>query len=57
VLGAEALNEPLVGFGPFVIGSHAQILQAIDDFNAGRFGQIRARELPESQRGLIETPA
>jgi hypothetical protein len=57
VLSGEPLNEPVVGYGPFVMTSRAEILQAIEDFNAGRFGQIPPRELPESKRGRVETPA
>ena len=27
----------IVGYGPFVTNSEAEIRQAVDDFNAGRF--------------------
>ena len=57
VLSGEPLDEPVVGYGPFVMTSRAEILQAIEDFNAGRFGQIPPKELPESRRGRVETPA
>jgi hypothetical protein len=36
----EPLNEPIVGHGPFVMNSKAQIAEAIKDFNSGRFGRI-----------------
>ncbi|XAH23224.1 pirin family protein [Xylophilus sp. GW821-FHT01B05] len=39
-LSGEPLNEPVVGHGPFVMNSEAEIHQAIDDFNGGRFGQM-----------------
>jgi redox-sensitive bicupin YhaK (pirin superfamily) len=40
VLAGEPLDEPIVGYGPFVMNSKQQILEAIEDFNSGRFGQM-----------------
>jgi len=40
VLTGEPLNEPVFGYGPFVMTSEAEIRQAISDFNSGRFGQV-----------------
>jgi redox-sensitive bicupin YhaK (pirin superfamily) len=39
VLTGEPLDEPIVGYGPFVMNSEAEIRQAIDDFDAGRFAK------------------
>ncbi|MGH8444147.1 MAG: pirin family protein [Solimonas sp.] len=40
VLSGEPLDEPVVGYGPFVMNSEAEIAEAIADFEAGRFGGI-----------------
>ena len=46
LLSGEPLNEPVVGYGPFVMNSETEISEAIDDFNAGRFGRIPPRTAP-----------
>jgi redox-sensitive bicupin YhaK (pirin superfamily) len=37
LVAAAPLGEPVVRYGPFVMNSRAEIVQAIEDFNAGRF--------------------
>ena len=40
VLTGEPIDEPVVGYGPFVMNSEAEIGHAIVDFNSGRFGRM-----------------
>ena len=40
VLNGQPLNEPVVGHGPFVMNTRAEIQQAIVDYQNGRMGQI-----------------
>jgi redox-sensitive bicupin YhaK (pirin superfamily) len=42
LLRGEPIDEPIVGQGPFVMNSQAEIARAIADFNSGRFGRLSA---------------
>ena len=42
VLSGEPIAEPIVGHGPFVMNTQAEIQKAIGDYNSGRFGTIAA---------------
>ncbi|TVR87731.1 MAG: pirin family protein [Saprospirales bacterium] len=40
VLSGEPLNEPIAAHGPFVMNSREEIIEAIEDFNTGKFGHL-----------------
>jgi quercetin 2,3-dioxygenase len=40
VMSGEPIDEPIVGHGPFVMNSQAEIRQAFEDFQMGRMGGI-----------------
>lgn len=37
VMTGEPIDEPMVGYGPFVMNSEAEIRMAVEEFNSGRF--------------------
>jgi len=45
VLTGSPLNEPIAGYGPFVMNTEDEIRQAFVDYQQGRFGTMPAREL------------
>jgi redox-sensitive bicupin YhaK (pirin superfamily) len=46
LLSGEPIAEPIVGYGPFVMNSRAEIEAAINDFNAGKFGRMPSPDAP-----------
>ncbi len=49
LLGGRPIREPIFHYGPFVMNTREEVVQAVEDFQAGRMGQIPATErLPHS---------
>ncbi len=42
VMSGEPLNEPIVAYGPFLMNTQQEIIDAINDFNRGKFGVLEA---------------
>ncbi|BBZ78907.1 short-chain dehydrogenase [Mycolicibacterium anyangense] len=40
LLGGKPIREPVFHYGPFVMNSKSEIIEALEDFNAGRFGVV-----------------
>ncbi|MBI4498552.1 MAG: pirin family protein [Chloroflexi bacterium] len=45
LLGGHPIREPVAFYGPFVMNTHEEIVQAIQDFRTGRMGTIPATYL------------
>jgi len=48
IMGGRPIREPVAHYGPFVMNTREELMQAFDDFKQGRLGVIPAERLPHT---------
>ncbi|GGK85122.1 hypothetical protein GCM10012284_19300 [Mangrovihabitans endophyticus] len=48
VMGGQPIREPVAHYGPFVMNTRAELVQAFEDYQKGRLGVIPAGRIPHT---------
>jgi redox-sensitive bicupin YhaK (pirin superfamily) len=57
VLGGRPIGEPVAWLGPFVMNTRDEVVQAYEDYQAGRLGSIPAVQVHNTPTEVVETRA
>ena len=51
ILGGQPIREPVFHYGPFVMNSKAELIEAIEDYQSGKFGSVPPNALMPHRGG------